>query len=32
MLTEPAVTVGELHVVDGDVLQEGDLIATVAEG
>ena len=29
VLTEHAGTVGELHVVEGEVLQEGDLIATV---
>jgi acetyl-CoA carboxylase biotin carboxyl carrier protein len=29
VLTERAGTVGELHVVEGEVLQEGDLIATV---
>jgi biotin carboxyl carrier protein len=30
VLTEHAGTVHELHVVEGEVLQEGDLIATVA--
>jgi biotin carboxyl carrier protein len=30
VLTERAGTVQELHVVEGEVLQEGDLIATVA--
>ena len=29
VLTESAGTVRELHVVEGEVLQEGDLIATV---
>ena len=29
VLTEQAGTVRELHVVEGEVLQEGDLIATV---
>jgi biotin carboxyl carrier protein len=29
VLTERAGTVTELHVVEGEVLQEGDLIATV---
>ena len=29
VLTEHAGTVRELHVVEGEVLQEGDLIATV---
>ena len=29
VLTGRAGTVGELHVVEGEVLQEGDLIATV---
>lgn len=29
VLTEHAGTVGDLHVVEGEVLQEGDLIATV---
>ena len=29
VLTERAGTVRELHVVEGEVLQEGDLIATV---
>jgi biotin carboxyl carrier protein len=29
VLTEHAGTVKELHVVEGEVLQEGDLIATV---
>jgi acetyl-CoA carboxylase biotin carboxyl carrier protein len=29
VLTERAGTIGELHVVEGEVLQEGDLIATV---
>jgi acetyl-CoA carboxylase biotin carboxyl carrier protein len=32
VLTEHAGTVGELHVVEGEVLQEGDLIATVVGG
>ena len=32
VLTERAGTVRELHVVEGEVLQEGDLIATVADG
>jgi acetyl-CoA carboxylase biotin carboxyl carrier protein len=31
VLTERAGTVGELHVVEGEVLQEGDLIATVVD-
>ena len=31
VLTELAGTVRELHVVEGEVLQEGDLIATVAQ-
>jgi acetyl-CoA carboxylase biotin carboxyl carrier protein len=30
VLTETSGTVAELHVVEGEVLQEGDLIATVA--
>ena len=30
VLTEREGTVQELHVVEGEVLQEGDLIATVA--
>jgi biotin carboxyl carrier protein len=30
VLTERDGTVRELHVVEGEVLQEGDLIATVA--
>ena len=30
VLTERDGTVQELHVVEGEVLQEGDLIATVA--
>jgi biotin carboxyl carrier protein len=30
VLTETAGTVREMHVVEGEVLQEGDLIATVA--
>ena len=30
VLTETAGTVQEMHVVEGEVLQEGDLIATVA--
>jgi acetyl-CoA carboxylase biotin carboxyl carrier protein len=30
VLTEHAGTVEEMHVVEGEVLQEGDLIATVA--
>jgi acetyl-CoA carboxylase biotin carboxyl carrier protein len=29
VLTEQAGTVQDLHVVEGEVLQEGDLIATV---
>jgi biotin carboxyl carrier protein len=32
VLTERAGTVQELHVVEGEVLQEGDLIATVVGG
>jgi biotin carboxyl carrier protein len=32
VLTETAGTVQELHVVEGEVLQEGDLIATVTSG
>jgi biotin carboxyl carrier protein len=32
VLTERAGTVRELHVVEGEVLQEGDLIATVVDG
>ena len=32
VLSERAGTVGELHVVEGEVLQEGDLIATVVAG
>jgi acetyl-CoA carboxylase biotin carboxyl carrier protein len=32
VLTEWAGTVQELHVVEGEVLQEGDLIATVLGG
>ncbi|WP_137159372.1 biotin/lipoyl-binding carrier protein [Blastococcus sp. CCUG 61487] len=32
VLTELAGTVQELHVVEGEVLQEGDLIATVVAG
>jgi acetyl-CoA carboxylase biotin carboxyl carrier protein len=32
VLTERAGTVQELHVTEGEVLQEGDLIATVADG
>ena len=32
VLTERAGTVREMHVVEGEVLQEGDLIATVAAG
>ena len=32
VLTEWAGTVGELHVTEGEVLQEGDLIATVERG
>ena len=31
VLTERAGTVAELHVVEGEVLQEGDLIATVVD-
>ncbi len=31
VLTERAGTVRELHVVEGEVLQEGDLIATVVQ-
>jgi acetyl-CoA carboxylase biotin carboxyl carrier protein len=30
VLTEHAGTVQDLHVVEGEALQEGDLIATVA--
>ena len=30
VLTERAGTVQELHVVEGEVLQDGDLIATVS--
>jgi acetyl-CoA carboxylase biotin carboxyl carrier protein len=32
VLTEHAGTVQDLHVVEGEVLQEGDLIATVTDG
>jgi biotin carboxyl carrier protein len=32
VLTEYAGTVQDLHVVEGEVLQEGDLIATVLAG
>ena len=32
VLTETAGTVQQMHVVEGEVLQEGDLIATVAAG
>jgi acetyl-CoA carboxylase biotin carboxyl carrier protein len=32
VLTEHAGTVHEVHVVEGEVLQEGDLIATVEAG
>ena len=32
VLTERAGTVQEMHVVEGEVLQEGDLIATVTAG
>ncbi|NEM05131.1 biotin/lipoyl-binding carrier protein [Geodermatophilus normandii] len=32
VLTERAGVVQELHVVEGEVLQEGDLIATVVDG
>jgi acetyl-CoA carboxylase biotin carboxyl carrier protein len=32
VLTERAGTIGEMHVVEGEVLQEGDLIATVVAG
>ena len=32
VLTEYAGTVQDLHVVEGEVLQEGDLIATVVAG
>jgi acetyl-CoA carboxylase biotin carboxyl carrier protein len=32
VLTEFAGTVQDLHVVEGEVLQEGDLIATVVAG
>ena len=32
VLTERAGVVQELHVVEGEVLQEGDLIATVSAG
>jgi biotin carboxyl carrier protein len=31
-LTEHSGTVRDLHVVEGEVLQEGDLIATVVRG
>ena len=31
VLTEHSGTLQELHVVEGEVLQEGDLIATVVE-
>jgi biotin carboxyl carrier protein len=32
VLTEHAGTVQDMHVVEGEVLQEGDLIATVLAG
>jgi acetyl-CoA carboxylase biotin carboxyl carrier protein len=32
VLTEHTGTVQDLHVVEGEVLQEGDLIATVVAG
>jgi len=32
VLTEHAGTVQDLHVVEGEVLQEGDLIATIVAG
>ncbi len=32
VLTERSGTVAELHVVEGEVLQEGDLIVTVVDG
>ena len=32
VLPERAGVVQELHVVEGEVLQEGDLIATVSDG
>jgi len=32
VLTERAGTVQDLHVAEGEVLQEGDLIATVVDG
>jgi acetyl-CoA carboxylase biotin carboxyl carrier protein len=32
VLAESAGAVRELHVVEGEVLQEGDLIATVSDG
>ena len=32
VLTEHAGTVQDMHVVEGEVLQEGDLIATVQAG
>jgi acetyl-CoA carboxylase biotin carboxyl carrier protein len=32
VLTERAGTVQDLHVTEGEVLQEGDLIATVVDG
>jgi biotin carboxyl carrier protein len=32
VLTEHAGTVQDMHVVEGEVLQEGDLIATVTAG
>ena len=32
VLAETAGTVQEMHVVEGEVLQEGDLIATVTVG
>jgi acetyl-CoA carboxylase biotin carboxyl carrier protein len=32
VLTEHSGTVQDLHVVEGEVLQEGDLIATVVPG
>jgi biotin carboxyl carrier protein len=32
VLTEQAGTVQDMHVTEGEVLQEGDLIATVVSG
>ena len=32
VLTEHAGTIAELHVVEGEVLQEGDVIATLDRG